>query len=472
VAAIAIIGGGVVGLGAAMMLAQDGHDVTILERDREAPRVWPEDNWRVWERKGINQFRLPHYFLARYRQVLETELPAVAAALAAAGALRYNSLLQLPERARGPTTAADHDFEVLTGRRPVVEAVVATVAENVPRVKLRRGVAINGLATGPAVQEGIPHVVGVVTDAGERVDADLVVDISGRRSALPRWLEAIGARRPAEEVEDCGFMYYCRHFRSPDGSLPAARGPLLMHLGTISSTTLPADNGTWSVALVTSAKDKALYGLRDRASWERTVRSLPIVAHWLDGEPIDGGVQTIAKIEDRFRSFTFDGAPLATGIVAVGDAWACSNPTVGRGTSIGMMHAIVLRDLLASEGLDDQWAFANAFWESTSERVAPWYRDTLAADRHRMAEVEAGIEGRGYNPDDPAFHASRALTAAAAADPDCLRASLTVALVLHRELDVLSRPGMLDKVLRLGGDWRDRPVPAPRRDKLVAIARG
>ena len=68
--------------------------------------------------------------------------------------------------------------------------------------------------------DGVPHVVGVRTDAGEELRADLVVDAAGRRSSLPKLLTAIGARAPIEEKEDCGFVYYGRHFRSADGEMP------------------------------------------------------------------------------------------------------------------------------------------------------------------------------------------------------------------------------------------------------------
>ena len=69
VVAITIVGGGIIGLGTALLLAKDGHDVTVLERNPQAPQAGPEDNWRLWERQGVNQFRLPHLFLARYRQI-------------------------------------------------------------------------------------------------------------------------------------------------------------------------------------------------------------------------------------------------------------------------------------------------------------------------------------------------------------------------------------------------------------------
>ena len=174
-------------------------------------------------------------------------------------------------------------------------------------------------------------------DRGRRGDpADLVVDATGRRSPLPRWLIAAGARSPIEEIDDSGFIYYGRHFRSADGSTPPAFGPLLQHYDSLSILTLPADNGTWGLGLITSAKDSALRVLKDPDAWTTCAKSYPLVAHWLDGEPIDDQVAVMAKLEDRHRSFCVDGQPVATGVLAVGDSWACTNPSVGRGISIGL----------------------------------------------------------------------------------------------------------------------------------------
>ena len=196
------------------------------------------------------------------------------------------------------------------------------------------------------------------------------------------------------------------------------------------------------------------------------------MAHWLDGEPIDDRVMAIAGIEDRHRSLMVDGTPVVTGLVAAGDAWACSNPSVGRGASIGMMHAKLLRDTIAATGLDDPREFAGAFHEATAEIVEPWYRDTLAADRHRLAEIDALIAGGSYHPADPGWETSQALASAAFKDPDCLRGFVSVAMVLSREADVLARPGMLEKVTALGAGWRDEPIPAPGRDELLSAVAG
>jgi len=142
--------------------------------------------------------------------------------------------------------------------------------------------------------------------------------------------------------------------------------------------------------------------------WEAVVRSLPLAAHWLDGTPIDDGVQVMARLEDRYRSFVVDGKPVATGVVAVADSWACSNPANGRGASIGMLHALTLRDQLRAAGLDDPAAFAEAFHRATTETVEPWYRATLATDRYRIGEIEAGIRGVAYDSPDPAYELENA----------------------------------------------------------------
>ena len=85
---------------------------------------------------------------------------------------------------------------------------------------VRRGVTVSELLTGTRAAPGVPHVTGVRTSDGEHIACDLVVDAMGRRSELPRWLAALGARPATEEAEDSGFTYYTRYFRSPAGEPP------------------------------------------------------------------------------------------------------------------------------------------------------------------------------------------------------------------------------------------------------------
>ncbi len=470
-ARIIVLGAGVVGLTTAMLLAEDGNDVIVLERDATVPATSPDEAWFDWERKGVNQFRLPHFFLARYRSIVDAELPRLATSITDAGGRRMNVLLDIPESIRGATKPGDDDLEVLTGRRPVMEMAVANAAAATPHLEVRRGAVVEGLLTGPSASSGVPHVIGVRTDTGE-VLGDLVVDLMGRRSSLPRLLEDIGARPPTEELEDSGFMYFGRHFRSTDGSTPFSFGPALADVGTISTLTLPADNGTWGVALVTASKDKALHGLRDVDRWDATVRACPLIAHWLDGEHLDDRVTTMSKIEDRIRDYVVHGEPVATGVISIGDAWACSNPTHGRGVSIGTLHATVLREVLGKVGLGDPRALALAVHEETAARVRPWFVWTRFQDRHRLAEIDAAIAGEEYRPDDERFELEQSLGNAATKDADLLRATIRSAMVLDPLDDLLSDPTKVAHVRELGANWREEPTPGPTRDELIALATG
>ena len=447
---VLIVGGGVVGMGLGMILANDGHTVTMLERDAAPPPSGPDEAWERLGSQGGHAVPAvpplpgapppdPRSGAARGRGGDRAD-----------GGLRLNPMQGIPDAIGGGFREGDERFELLSGRRAVVERAVASVAEEARASSLRRGVAVAGLLQGPDAIDGIPHVTGVRTADGEEVRADLVIDCSGRRSALPTWLEALGARPPAEEVEDSGFIYLARHFRSRDGQMPFALGPLLQSYGSISVLTLPADNATWSVTLVARSGDRALLGLKDVARWESVVRSLPTVAHWIDGDPIEDRIITMAKIEDRHRDLRPDGVPVATGVLAVADAWACTNPSVGRGASIGMLHAQTLRDTLRDTGPDRPGELSEAFAVATADIVEPWFQRTLAFDRHRLAEMAAEAEGVPYEPDDPAYEMTGALAEASSRDPDVLRGFLDIVGALELPGNVMARPGMFEKVIEYG----------------------
>jgi 2-polyprenyl-6-methoxyphenol hydroxylase-like FAD-dependent oxidoreductase len=466
VASIIVVGGGIVGLGASLMLARDGHQVTVLERD-PAPPPSPDAAWEGWERRGVNQFRLLHFFQPRYREVMEANAPDVVTALLDAGALVVNPFRDAPVEVTGGFREGDESHDAVTARRPVAEAAIARVVTATDNLDVRRGVGVVGLLTGETTAEGVPHVVGVRTDGGEDLRADVVVDAAGRRSALPTWLTDIGAQPPAEERADCGFVYYGRHFRSNDGSVPMAFGPLLQEYGTLSVLTLPADNGTWGIGVIASAKDKQMRALKNLDQWTDVIKSMPLCAHWLDGEPLDDQVAVMAKIEDRHRSFLVDGHPVATGVVALADSWACTNPSVGRGISIGTMHAVGLRDLL-HDMPPDPVALQQQWDEVTIAEVEPWYRSTLAFDEGRLAEIDGLLEGRPLEP-TPEFEIGKALGVAAGKDPEMLRALLDLAGVLALPEEVFARPGVVERVIELGSGWRDEQLPGPSRDELVAL---
>jgi len=462
---VVVCGGSVIGLSTAMLLARDGHDVTVLERDPVGAPDHPRDAWNEWPRAGVAQFHQPHNIFPRVQLILDAELPGLTARLVDAGCYVWEPLTALPPALAGEPRPGDDRFHFPTGRRPTVEAVFAGAARHHPGVTVRRGVGVDGLLTGASVVDHVPHVTGVRTKGGDELRADLVVDAMGRRSPLADWLAALGARPPEMESEDQGFVYYTRYYAGD--AVPPMFGPPLAPMGTFSLLTLPGDNGTWSVTLWAAASDPLLREVRDPEQFSNVVRACPLHAHWLDGDPITG-VLAMAAILDKHRRFVVHGRPVVTGVVAVGDAWACTNPSAGRGISVGLVQAQCVRDA-ARDAFDDPVALAIRVDDLTEARATPFFWNQIHADRARIAEMDA--LRAGAEPPPPADPALALLQKAMPHDGDALRAAFEITMCLALPQEVFARPGFMDK-LAAYADAESPPFPGPSRDDLAGILSG
>ncbi len=93
---VLVLGGGICGLATAMLLARDGHTVTVLERDAEEVPDTVEGAWQSWDRPGVAQFRQTHNLHPRVRLLLEAELPDLREGLVRHGAYRMDMLSGMP----------------------------------------------------------------------------------------------------------------------------------------------------------------------------------------------------------------------------------------------------------------------------------------------------------------------------------------------------------------------------------------
>jgi 2-polyprenyl-6-methoxyphenol hydroxylase-like FAD-dependent oxidoreductase len=466
---ILMIGGGICGLGTALMLGRDGHDVTVLERDEASLPASGPAAWDTWERSGVAQFRQPHNLMPGSRLLFDAELPDINEALVRAGASKYDLVNPLPRFLADHTPRPiDNKLWCYTARRPVAEWVLADAAAREPRVTIQRGTRVSALLTGPSSISGVPHVAGVRTSSGDEHRADLVIDASGRQSRSPEWLTSMGARAPYEEHADSGFAYYTRYFQ---GTEPERRGPVLAPIGTISLLTLTGDNDTWSVTVFTATGDAPLKKLRDGEKWTKTVRACPLHAHWLDGEPISD-VLPMAGIVDRYRRFVVDGTPVATGFAAVADAWACTNPSAGRGLTVGFLHARTLRNVLReSDGNPED--VVKQFDARTEAEIAPWYYAQIAVDRARFAEMEALREGRQpERPADPLAQSILSFLSVMPASPDLFRSGLEYIATVSPVQEILSRPEVAGGVAAAAEAMKGMPpmrIPGPDRQQLLDL---
>ena len=357
----------------------------------------------------------------------------------------------------------------MTARRPVAEAAIARVVAATDHARRSAGVGVVGLLTGDATAAGVPHVVGVRTDAGEDLRADLVVDAAGRRSTLPTWLTDIGAQPPVEERADCGFVYYGRHFRSNDGSVPMAFGPLLQEYGTVSVLTLPADNGTWGVGIIASAKDKAMRSpqgprrVDQRGQEHAVVRALARRRAARRPGRRDG--------QDR-RPAPFVRPRRPAGSPPGSSRWPTRGPARIRRWVAGSRSARSMRPpcvTCCTTCRPIRWRCSSS---GTRRRWRRRSRGTGARSRSTRADWLRStplLEGRTLEP-TPAVRGRQGVGGRRPArTPRCCAPSSTSPACLALPEEVLGRPGVFERVIELGSGWRDEQLPGPSREELVAL---
>ena len=480
-----MLGGGVAGLGTALALAEGGHDVTVVERDETTLPASPDEAFAGWPRKGAPQVRHSHAFLARLRNLLRDRQPHLLEDLLAAGATEMRFTERLPETLTDTSPMpGDEDLVALACRRTTFEWVLRKDALEARGVRLVQG-AVEGLTS-----NGAGHVTGARLEGGDVLSADWTVDATGRRSPLPAWLADLGGPPLEEREEDTGIVYSSRFYRlTPGAELPPVVGMNAGDLGYLKFAVFLGDNDTYSITFGVPSEDAAMRALLREPGFTRAALAIPALEPWVDpaiAEPITG-VEVMARLLNRSRRFLVDGAPVVTGLLAVGDAHTCTNPLYGRGCSLGFVSAHLLAEALASDG-GDPLAAALAYESAMRREVHPWYRWAVAQDRQDRS-------GRGLEvPDDAEGDLTGGAAAASSLDPESVRSLLRDGLfpaartdpvvfrAFLRTFNLLDPPERImqdgDLLARVFTVWQDRdnrpePEPlGPDRDALLATLAG
>ena len=316
---VVVVGAGPVGLFCGMGLARQGHEVVVVERDGPPPPVPAE-----WDRRGVMQFLGPHMFRFIVRQKLLEVLPDVWEALVAAGAV--------PVRPDG----SPEEMTSLQSRRSTVEAAWWSSAANEPGLTMRRGTAQSIGARGGRVS-------GIVVD-GELIEADVVILATGRITRLGDQYRARG------EGGSSGFSYTARMYRARDSvDPPFGARPIVALYEGYGAAIFPQDDRTFTALFHRPTADTGLAGLRRVDAFEAAARQVPLLAPWIDPDrfvPITS-VLAGSGLSNTYQSGLDDNGKAAlAGLFFVGDALSTTNPSLGRGISLGLRQAAELMDSL------------------------------------------------------------------------------------------------------------------------------
>ncbi|MGW1200598.1 NAD(P)/FAD-dependent oxidoreductase [Streptomyces sp. NPDC002536] len=448
-----VLGGGMAGMLAAAVLADHGHDVVVVERDRLP------DTARA--RKGVPQARHAHLMMSGGARVIESLLPGVSEQWLTAGARRIPlptglvSLLVQGWMPRWP------EMEYLIAcSRDLLDAVVREQVLARPGITLHEGAEAAGLL-GTA-----RRVTGVRLHGGsgaESLEADLVVDTTGRGSRAPQWLAQLGLPAVREETVDSGLVYATRVFRAPPGAEDVPVVSVQAEAGTPrpgrGATLLPIEGGRW---IVTLAGTRGGEPTRDAGEFEPYARTLrhPIVADLVArAEPLTEVHLTRSTVNRRRY---FERLPeWPAGFLVMGDALAAYNPVYGHGMSVAAHSAAALRAALRADGAGGP-GFARRAQRAAAAAAGPAWDLATGEDVNYPGVVGARPPAaarllRGY--------VQRTMLTATA-NPAVTRPLLEV-MTLSRPLSALFAPGVAVHVLRGPGrrPAAEPPITAGERER-------
>lgn len=429
-----VIGASVAGVLAARVLSAHVDEVVIVERDDLGDGTSA--------RKAVPQGRQPHAVLNRGLVGMEAWFPDLRDELVAGGALSGDAGWDFRWWQGGRSRVQVRtDLQGVMMTRPFLESTIRARALALGNVRVEAAACAGLTATGSKV-DGV-----VVTDSGgqdQRIEADLVVDCSGRSTRLPEWLAALGYPAPPVEEVKVQIGYAARLFeRGAGGRLDD---------GAMGLACLPVPPRNDRAAFVFAVEgDRWLVGIGGAGSARPTadVEEFTSTCIEMGVSPLSAVVKGCAPIGEvathRFHASVRRDfhrmASFPSGLLAAGDAIASFNPIYGQGMTCAVVHIQGLEAELASSGVKVD---ASRYFKA-AKKITDLAWTTAVTEDFRRADTE------GKRPRGTAMaHKLGDLYARASLTDPQLHARFLRVLQMRDTPPSLLHPGALLRLARAG----------------------
>jgi 2-polyprenyl-6-methoxyphenol hydroxylase-like FAD-dependent oxidoreductase len=376
-----VLGASMAGLLAARVLSEFYETVTLVERD-ELPDA--ADN-----RRGVPQGRHAHGLLGRGSLILGDLFPGFGDELVAAGvpAFDYRDLSKASFSLAGHRASSVGGFSSVPPlyfpSRPLLESIVRRRVRDISNVEFLLGHDVVDL-TSTASRDRITGArVASHNGAGERVlEADLVVDATGRGARTPAVLDELGYGRPAEDTVTVHVVYSSQLLRMPPGTLREM---------VVATTPVPSrptgmalfgyENDTWMFTAFGMVGREPPVEPAERLAFVEAITPPHVMSALRNAEPLTE-IDRYRYPANRWRRYDRM-RRFPAGLVVIGDAVANFNPIYGQGMTVAAMQAIALRESL-SRGDD---GLARRYFRAAAKPIGVAWQFATSADLN-LPEVE------------------------------------------------------------------------------------
>ena len=338
------IGGSIAGLLCAAVLSEFFDEVLIIERDHIQKDAV--------ERIGVPQSPQPHILLTQGYRLLQELFPTLQSDLEQAKAIpidwgqdfRYFIFDNWCATASDPT-----ELKSFSCTRPLLESILRKQVEQISNITRLSPYRVEGLTGSADRITGIRCRNSNNKSNEQTIEADLVIDASGRSTNALKWLAAIGATIPTTEKVDAQLGYATRRYRLPTDwnknwkvLLIAHHPPEMTQLGYLASVEnneLIATLGGYCQEYPPLTPDefvKAAKDLPDNGLYEAIAQSTPIS-------------EIKAYRATANRRYRYDQLKkMPNGFLAIGDSVCALCPAYGQGLTVSAISAMALREWLSS----------------------------------------------------------------------------------------------------------------------------